>query len=74
MELSHAAKLQDNTGWDNMMWFWIPRHWNQQKSDYLKEGTYRKTGTNWEISFIEKLLQILHNHCMYSNGVVYYRG
>ena len=54
MELYTAAKVQDNTTWDNMMWFWIPIHWNQQKSHYLKEATYRKIRMNWSNSFKEK--------------------
>ena len=36
MELSSAAKAQDNTGWNNMIRVQIPHHCNKRQPDYLK--------------------------------------
>ena len=46
MELSYESKAQDNIGWYNMMQDRISHYWTKWKSDYLKEGTFRKTGLN----------------------------
>ena len=57
-------------GLDHTIWVWIGRYLNRWQSDYLKEGTSSNTGINWSTSSIEKLIQIGHNQCMYSNVVV----
>ena len=58
MERSYEFKAQDNIGWDIIIWGRVARHWNHWKLYYLKKGTFSKTGINWEISFIDKTLQI----------------
>ena len=70
MELSYAAKAQDNIGWDNVMRDRIYMHWNQCQSYYIKKITYMNTGLNWASSFIENLLQIGHGQWLYRNGVL----
>ena len=64
-----------------MVWAWIDRNFNQFKSEYLKKVTSRKTGINWERSFIEKYLQIITTSGfkgmdLYTRGeiLVYYNG